>query len=96
LVVGYAGLRIASGSTDPFVRLAVAGVLTWMLVQAVVNIGATLSVMPITGVPLPLVSYGGSAMVIGLCALGLVLAGARADPAVHAALTVRRRPATRS
>jgi cell division protein FtsW len=96
LVVGYAGLRIASGSTDPFVRLAVAGVLTWMLVQAVVNIGATLSVMPITGVPLPLVSYGGSAMVIGLCALGLVLAGARSDPAVRAALTVRRRPAARS
>jgi cell division protein FtsW len=90
LVLAYAGLRIAMAATDPFVRFAVAGVLTWMMVQAIVNIGAAINVLPITGVPLPLVSYGGSAMTIGLTALGVVLAGARADPAVRAALTVRR------
>ena len=89
VVMAYAGLRIATRSNDPFVRLCVAAVLTWFMVQSVVNIGAAIGVMPITGVPLPLVSYGGSAMVIGLVALGLVLAAARADPAVRAALAVR-------
>jgi cell division protein FtsW len=89
LVLAYAGLRIAMAATDPFVRFTVVGVMTWMMVQAIVNIGAAINVLPITGVPLPLVSYGGSAMVIGLAALGVVLAGARADPAVRAALTVR-------
>ncbi len=90
LVLAYAGLRIATRATDRFIRYAVAGVMTWMLVQAVINLGAALSVMPITGVPLPLVSYGGSAMVIMLAGLGLVLAAARNDPAVKAALAARR------
>jgi cell division protein FtsW len=90
LVLAYAGLRIASRATNRFVQLTVTGVMTWMLVQSVINLGATLSVMPITGVPLPLVSYGGSALVIGLAGLGVVLAGARTDPAVRAALAARR------
>lgn len=89
LVLAYAGLRIAARAGDPFVRLVVVGVLTWLLVQSIINIGAALGVMPITGVPLPLVSYGGSAMVIGLVGVGVVLAGARADPAVRAALAAR-------
>jgi cell division protein FtsW len=90
LVLAYSGFRIASRATDPFVRFVVAGVLTWLMVQSTVNIGAAIGVLPITGVPLPLVSYGGSAMVIGLVALGVVLAAARADPAVRAALAARR------
>jgi cell division protein FtsW len=92
LVLAYAGLRIATRSTDRFVRLAVAGVMTWMLVQSVVNIGAAINVLPLTGVPLPLVSYGGSSMVFVLAGLGVVMAGARADPAVRAALAARRGP----
>lgn len=95
LVLAYAGLRIATRARDPFVRLVVAGVMTWMLVQAVINLGAALSVMPITGVPLPLVSYGGAAMVIMLAGLGLVIAAARTDPAVRAALSARR-PSSRT
>lgn len=90
LVLAYAGLRIATRATDRFTRFAVAGVMTWLLVQSVINLGAALGVMPITGVPLPLVSYGGAAMVIGLAGLGVVLAGARADPVVAAALAARR------
>lgn len=90
LVLAYAGLRIATRATDRFIRFAVAGVMTWLLVQSVINLGAALGVMPITGVPLPLVSYGGAAMVIGLAGLGVVLAGARADPVVAAALAARR------
>ena len=49
-------------ATEPFVRLAAAGVTAWLLVQALVNIGAVLGLLPITGIPLPLVSYGGSAL----------------------------------
>ena len=90
LVLAYAGLRIATRATDRFVRLAVGAVMTWILVQSVINLGATLGVMPITGVPLPLVSYGGASMVIGLAGLGIVLAAARTDPAVRAALASRR------
>ncbi len=90
LVLAYAGLRIATKATDRFVRLAVGAVMTWILVQSVINLGATLGVMPITGVPLPLVSYGGASMVIGLAGLGIVLAAARTDPAVRAALASRR------
>ena len=95
LVLAYAGLRIATAATDRFVRLAVAGVMTWLLAQSAINLGATLGVMPITGVPLPLVSYGGTAMIFGLVALGVVLAGARTDPALRAALAARRRTPSR-
>ncbi|MDQ1585646.1 MAG: cell division protein FtsW [Actinomycetota bacterium] len=76
-VIGYAGLRVAVHAEDPFVRLASAGVTAWILVQAMVNIGAVLGVLPITGVPLPLVSYGGSALVPTMVGLGMLLSFAR-------------------
>ncbi|MGH8895162.1 MAG: putative lipid II flippase FtsW [Actinomycetes bacterium] len=75
--VGYAGLRIAVEATDPFVRLAAAGVTAWLLVQAMVNIGAVLGLLPIMGVPLPLVSYGGSALVPTMLGIGMLLSFAR-------------------
>jgi cell division protein FtsW len=75
--VGYAGLRVAVATTDPFVRLASAGVTAWILVQALVNVGAVLGILPITGVPLPLVSYGGSALVPTMLGLGMLLSFAR-------------------
>ncbi len=71
--VGYAGLLVAIRADDLFVRLAAAGVTAWIIVQALVNLGAVLGVLPITGVPLPLVSYGGSAMVPTMLALGMLL-----------------------
>jgi cell division protein FtsW len=76
-VIGYAGLRVAVHAEDPFVRLASSGVTAWILVQALVNIGAVLGVLPITGVPLPLVSYGGSALVPTMVGLGMLLSFAR-------------------
>jgi cell division protein FtsW len=75
--VGYAGLRVAADATDPFVRLAAAGVTAWLLVQALVNIGAVLGLLPIMGVPLPLVSYGGSALVPTMLGIGLLLSFSR-------------------
>ena len=62
---------------DPFVRIASAGVTAWILVQALVNIGAVLGILPITGVPLPLVSYGGSALLPTMLGLGMLLSFAR-------------------
>jgi len=75
--IGYAGLRIALEATEPFVRYAAAGVTSWILVQALVNIGAVLGLLPITGVPLPLVSYGGSALLPTMLGLGMLLSFAR-------------------
>jgi cell division protein FtsW (lipid II flippase) len=76
-VIGYAGLRVALEATEPFVRYAAAGVTSWVLVQALVNIGAVLGLLPITGVPLPLVSYGGSALVPTMLGVGMLLSFAR-------------------
>ncbi|RFU38513.1 putative lipid II flippase FtsW [Actinomadura logoneensis] len=85
----YAGLRIARRVKDPFTRLAAAGATAWLAVQAIVNIGAVISVLPITGIPLPLVSYGGSALIPTLIALGMLLAFAKREPGARQALAAR-------
>lgn len=76
-LIGYAGLRIAVHAKDPFVAIASAGVTAWILVQTFINVGAVLGVLPITGVPLPLVSYGGSALVPTMLGLGMLLSFSR-------------------
>jgi cell division protein FtsW len=91
LVLAYGGIRVALAASTTFGRLAVVGVMAWILIQAFINIGGVLSVLPITGVPLPLVSSGGSAMIITLIGLGVVLAVARQEPAARALLGHRRR-----
>lgn len=76
-VIAFVAFRIVRSATDPFMRLAAAGIGTWIIVQAVVNIGAVLSLLPITGVPLPFVSYGGSSLIPLLVAIGMLLSFAR-------------------
>ena len=71
-VVLWRALCIASASTDPFGTLVAAGVVAWFAFQSFVNIGMTLGIMPVTGLPLPFVSYGGSAMFANLVAVGLL------------------------
>jgi cell division protein FtsW len=90
LVLGYAGIRIAWNAQDPFVRLAAAGITGWLLIQALVNMGSVLAVLPIVGVPLPLVSYGGSALVPMLVAVGVLVSFARREPGARTALAARR------
>jgi len=85
----FAGFRIASNSRDMFVTLSAAAITAWIAVQALVNIGAVLGVLPITGIPLPLVSYGGSALLPVLVALGMLLSFARHEPGAQAALAAR-------
>ncbi len=66
------GLRIAEHAPDAFSRYLVVGVMAWLGAQAIVNIGAMVGLLPITGVPLPLVSYGGTALAVTMTALGVV------------------------
>jgi cell division protein FtsW len=88
-LLAYAGLRIARRIKDPFMRLAATGVTAWLVVQAIVNIGAVIGVLPITGIPLPLVSYGGSALIPSLSALGMLLSFAKREPGAKQALAAR-------
>jgi len=88
--LGYAGIRIASRTDDMFIRLAAAGAVAWLMVQAIVNIAAVLRMLPIAGVPLPLVSYGGSALLPTMFVLGMLLSFAKCEPGAQAALAVRR------
>ncbi|MFF4570758.1 putative lipid II flippase FtsW [Streptomyces sp. NPDC001410] len=88
--LGYAGIRVAGRTEDPFVRYAAGGVTTWITTQAVINIGAVLGLLPIAGVPLPLFSYGGSALLPTMFAIGLLIAFARDEPAARAALAMRQ------
>ena len=90
-LLAYAGLRIAARATDSFTRLAAAGVTAWIAVQAVVNVGAVIGMLPITGIPLPLVSYGGSALLSTMLAVGMLLSFARREPGAAEALAARRR-----
>lgn len=88
-VFGYAGLRIAHRTDDLFVRLAASGVTAWIISQAVVNMGAVVGLLPITGVTLPLVSFGGSALLTTMAAVGMLLSFARAEPAAARYLAER-------
>ena len=82
----YAGLKIATRTTDVFSRLLAAGIVSWFGMQALINLGAVTGLLPITGVPLPFLSYGGSSLVVSLAAVGVLVAIARA-PARAAART---------
>jgi cell division protein FtsW len=83
-VLVYAGVRIALHAPDAFGRLLAAGIVSWFAIQALTNLGAVTGLLPITGVPLPFVSFGGSALVVSLVAVGILLSISR---------TGRRRPA---
>ena len=93
--LAYAGLRVALRTDDTFVRLASAGVVAWISVQLVINVGAVLGLLPVVGLPLPLVSYGGSALVLTMLAVGMLLAFARHEPDAREALRRRGGPVRR-
>ncbi len=88
-VVAVAGLRVILRSDDLFVKIAVAGVLAWVIGQALVNVAVVIGLLPVIGVPLPLVSSGGSALLTTLAALGMVLSFARSEPGARDALAAR-------
>ncbi len=66
------GMEIAWRNTDPFARLITVGIIAMFAVAVIVNVSMTLGLMPITGLTLPLVSYGGSSLVVSMMAIGLL------------------------
>ncbi len=91
LTLAYAGLRVAQRTQDPFARYLAAGITVWLVAQMMINVGMVLALLPVIGIPLPLVSYGGSALLPSLVALGLLISIARHEPGAQAALKSRRR-----
>ncbi|MFH1104311.1 MAG: putative lipid II flippase FtsW [Actinomycetota bacterium] len=76
-----AGTLIARRCPDRFGRLVAVGITTWLAIQAIVNIGGVVGILPITGVPLPFVSFGGTALVMSLVGVGVLVSVARdAEP----------------
>ena len=88
-ILGYGLFRTVLRTDDLFIKIATSGVLTWVLGQAVINIGAVLGLLPVVGLPLPLVSSGGSALVMTMLALGMVIGFARREPGAPQALAAR-------
>lgn len=91
LVLAYAGIRTALQTRDTFSRYASAGIVIWLMAHVIINIGMVLALLPVIGIPLPLVSYGGSSLVPELAALGLVIGFARKEPEAAAALRDKKR-----
>lgn len=73
LVLMYRGFKIAKNSPDIFGKLLAAGITTWFVLQAFINIAAMVTLLPLTGIPLPFVSYGSSALATSLIAVGILI-----------------------
>lgn len=81
LVLAVAFFRVIHTATDPFVKITTSAVMFWLIGQAFVNIGVVLGVLPVLGVPLPLISAGGTALLSSMLAIGVVLSFARTQTA---------------
>ncbi len=73
LIIAYKGYKIAQNAPDNFGQLVACGITSWFIIQAFINIGSIISIIPLTGVPLPFISYGGSSLVTSLAAAGILL-----------------------
>lgn len=96
VVLAIAFIRIIRSTNDSFVRVATAGVMVWTVGQAFVNFAVVLGVLPVLGVPLPLISTGGSALIATLLAIGIVLSFARAGNKPEPRITTAAMPPTQS
>ncbi len=96
VVLGIAMSRIVRRHPDPFVKIATAAIACWVVGQAFINIGVVIGLLPVIGVPLPLVSAGGSALIMTMAALGVVISFARSEPGAREALAARRGVVRRS
>jgi cell division protein FtsW len=77
VMVAYQGYRIAIKAPDTFSGLLAAGITTWLVAQACINMMVVTALLPVTGIPLPFISYGGSALIINLVAVGILLSISR-------------------
>lgn len=77
VMIAYQGYRIAIHAPDTFSGLLAAGITTWLVVQACINMMVVSALLPVTGIPLPFISYGGSALIINLLGVGILLSISR-------------------
>ena len=87
----YGIFRTAMQTRDLFSRYACAGIGAWMMMQVIINVGSVIGVLPVVGVTLPFISYGGSSLIANFLAIGFVLNVSRRDPRVRAAIAARKR-----
>jgi len=90
-LLAYAGIRVARRTNDGFIRLAAAAITVWLIGQALINVGYVVGLLPITGLPLPLISSGGTSLVLTMFSVGVLAGFARHEPAAVGYLKRRRR-----
>lgn len=95
-LIAVVGLSVVNHAQDRFGALLAVGITTWIVAQAFINMGAVLGVLPVTGVPMPFVSYGGSSVIVVAAAFGILINVARsAEPRVARSRPIRQRVARR-
>jgi len=77
VLLAYSGIRIALAAPDTFGALIAAGITAWLCLQAIINIGVVVTILPITGITLPFISAGGSSLIISFAAIGILLSISR-------------------
>jgi cell division protein FtsW len=87
--LAFAMIRVIRRHPDPFVQITTGAILCWIIGQALLNIAVVIGLAPVIGVPLPLVSAGGSALIMTMAALGIVISFARSEPGAGEALAAR-------
>ena len=92
----YTGMRITRRNADPFVRLAAGGATVWICGQAVINVGYVTALLPVTGIPLPFISAGGTSLLATFLVFGMLVSFARHEPAAVAAAQRAAASGTRS
>jgi cell division protein FtsW len=95
-LLAYTGMRIVRRSADPFVRLAAGGATIWLCGQAVINVGYVTGLLPVTGIPLPLISAGGTSLLVTFFVVGMLVSFARHESAAVAAARRAQRRGRRS
>ena len=85
-LLAYTGLRIARRNVDPFIKIVASAGTVWLVGQAGINIGYVVGLLPVTGIPLPMISRGGTSLVITMVVFGLLANFARREPQAAAAL----------
>ena len=85
-VLLFSIFKIALRAHEPMVRYVSTGIGCWIGIQVILNIGSAISVLPVVGITLPFVSYGGSALIATYMGIGFVIGAARRDPAIYKAL----------
>ena len=89
-LIALRGYKIALRAPDTYARLVAVGITTWILAQMLINLGAMLSLLPLTGVPLPFVSYGGSSLVFLLAAVGILVNISKSQSVSSSSLSKKR------